>query len=60
MALLHQLEKISAAISMRSWIASEAMYPKAKLIAKLCSASSCNGARSKVGEDSDATHYAEY
>ena len=60
MALLHQLKKISAAISKRSWIASEAVCPKAKLIARLCSASSYNGARSRVGEDGDATHYAEY
>src|SRR5262245_55144126 len=55
MALPHQLKKISAAISKRSWIALEAVCPKAKLIAKLCSASSCNGARNKWNEDGNAT-----
>ena len=54
MALPHQLKKISVAISRRFWIASEAVRPKAKPIARLCSANSCNGARSRVDGDGDA------
>ena len=53
-----QVKKTSVVISKRSWIVSEPVRLKAKQTARLCSANSCNGARSKVGGDDNtvATH----
>src|SRR3954465_7133166 len=47
MVLQHQPRMIPVAISRLSWIGLEAVCPKAKPIARFCSADSCNGASNR-------------